>query len=288
MSEENIPKDSESIEKALSTQNSQGDDTIQLKINRSKNELSFVNPVTGKAITIKAIIEDDDEDEEDEEDSEERPAPLPPDEFRDVLKQLDDLGITWSAGVPPTPRFKKGFEKSQTFGEEYFQIQKKYPRFPRELGAVIMNALAGTNQPEALIGNEEDVKKKVEIIHEVLITPEYRSEFFFRHAIKVPYFEEADWEVVIKAYERDVKEMPKSAYALLSLAFRNPVDSTLPIEEGSMEYVRPQFVTAAVNEYLLDKLITQLTAARAALEKAQQAVRLLNDQTESSEENTDE
>jgi hypothetical protein len=266
------------------------EESIQLKINKTTNELTFINPATGKAVTVRAIVEEEkkDDDEEDEEDEDINEGPLSPEEFRTVLNALDELGVTWGADIPPIPRFKKGVEPGQSFGAEYFKIQRSYPNFPGELGGVILAAIMGSKQHPSLVGDEDVLKEKVAILNEVLITPEYRSEFFFKHAIKVPYFEDADWEIVIKAYERAVKPMPKSAYALLSLVFRKPADTTLPIDEASYEYRRPDFVTVAVNKYLLDKLINLLTEARTALGKAQRQADLFEEQIEADEVQTDE
>lgn len=280
MSEENLQtSDQETV-----LPENKGEQIIQLKINRENNELSFLNPITGRNITVKALIQE----EKKQEEADVKRTPLTPEEFRAVLNSVDALGLTWSADIPPRPRFKKGVEPSQTLNPEYHKIQKKYPNFPRELAGVILVALMENKQPPDLVGNEDELKEKVAALRETLITPEYRSEFFFKHAIKVPYFEDADWEIVIKAFERAVKPMPKSAYALLSLVFRRPVDATLPIARGSNEYRRPDFVTVAVNEYLLNKLITLLTEAKAALSKAQQVADLLDDQVEFSEVKTDE
>jgi hypothetical protein len=263
-----------------------GEEIIQLKINRENNELSFVNPINGKLVTIKALIQEEEKPEEREKE-EVKTSPLSPEEFRTVLKNIDELGFTWSADILPVPRYKKGVESSRTFNPEYYKIQRKYPMFPRELAAVIIAALMGTKQDAALVGSEDDLKDKIAAIW-TLLTPEYRSEFFFKHAIKVPYFEDADWEVVIKTYERGVKDMPRIAYALLSLAFRRPVDPTLPIDQGSREYRKPEFVTVAANEYLLDKLIGLLVNAKEALEKAQQSAASLEEHTAEDEEQTDE
>lgn len=275
MSEENLQKVPEGeAQEGDSAPESHGPETIELRINKARNELTLVDPSTGHSVAIKAIIiEEDEEEDNNREEVKRLRRPLTPDEFREVFIKLNELGITWSADVPPLPRFKEGVERSETFTDEYLQIQRNYNRFPRELGALIVNELMGKPQSPALVGGDEDVQKKLAILREALpVNGSYRSEFFFKHAIKVPYFEDADWEVVVKAYERGVKDMPKIAYALLSLAFRKPVDPTLPIEEGSeqFKYSRPDFITVAANEYLLDKLIVQLVEAREALDKAQQ------------------
>lgn len=273
----------------LAVPEQRAEESIQLKINKATNELTFTNPATGKTVTVRAIIEEGNEEEDDDDDENIKEGPLSPEEFRTVLNALGELGVTWSADIPPIPRFKKGVEPGQSFSVEYLRIQRNYPNFPGELAGVVLAAVMGNRQQASLVGSEDILKEKVAILHETgLVTPEFRSEFFFKHAIKVPYFEDADWEIVIKAYERAVKPMPKSAYALLSLAFRKPADTTLPIDEASLEYRRPDFVTVAVNEYLLDKLITLLTEAREALGKAQRQADLFEEQIEADEVQTDE
>jgi hypothetical protein len=130
----------------------------------------------------------------------------------------------------------------------------------------------------------KELERKAAVI-ENLLTQEYRSEFFFKYAIKVPYFEDIDWEVVVKAYERGTTIMPKIAYALLAITLRNPVDTTLSVEEGANEHREPEFITVAVNEQLVDLLTSRLIEIKAALEKAQQAADSLTEKAEEKEAN---
>ncbi len=72
--------------------------------------------------------------------------------------------------------------------------------------------------------------------------------------------------------------MPRVAYALISLALRNPIDTTLPLERGAPENRETQFVTVALNETLIDKLLAELALVKKHLEKAQKAAHLLEEQ----------
>lgn len=272
MSEENIQKTPEE-------KREQDGKSIELTINKATNEIIFRDSTGEIYIVQPKVIEPEIEDEPDRE-------PLTVDEFRFALEKLDALGITWTTDIPPHPVFKKGIKRSKSFRDEYHQLQKKYPQFPHELGAVIFNALLGSKQSPLIVGSEETLKEKAALINQVLLTQEYRSEYFFKFAIKVPYFEEIDWEVVIKAYERGTRNMPKIAYSLLSLSLRDPIDTTLSLEEGANESRDVKFITVAVNEHLIDRLIGRLTDAKNALEKAQRAV--LSEQNALEEEYADE
>lgn len=228
-------------------------DEFIVKVNRETNEIILKDPRTGKETPIKARLEDEPEIG--------IRKPLTVDQFRDAWERLEKLGITWTTDVPPLPTFKEGLEEAADFIERYKEIQKEFPTFPRELGTVILHQLM-----HAGVGVEID--QKAEIVRS-LLTQKYRSEFFFKYAIKVPYFEDIDWEVVIKAYERACHGMPKIAYALLMLTFRNPVDTTLTVEDAANEYREPEFITVAVNEELIDNLLAKLSVIRTALTKAQ-------------------
>jgi hypothetical protein len=239
-----------------------GLEEIVLKINRATNELIFSDPKTGKETKIKAKFV-----EEEQEPALTLKAPLGLDEFREVLERLNKLGVTWNTDIPPTPVFKKGWERNEEFWKEYWNIQTQFPGFPTELADVVFQAFL---HPKS----DKEIDKKVELVSD-LLSQEYRAEFFFKYAVKVSYFEDIDWEVVVKAYEKGAEVMPKIAYALLSLILRNPLNTTLPLEEAANEHREPEFITVAVNETLIDKLIGRLTEVKTALERAQAATKFL-------------
>lgn len=233
-----------------------------VKVNRETNEIVFKNPRTGTETTLKAKVEDD------------RYNPLTVDAFSSVWQRLSNLGITWTTEIPPAPKFLEGYKRDEEFWKEYAAIQREFPNFPREVGAAVMNALLGP-RPE-----EEDDEKAL-IIKE-LLTQKYRSEFFFKYAVKVPYFEDIDWEVVIKAQERNVTYMPKIAYALLMLSFTDPIDPSLNLEDAADEIREPEFMTVAVNEDAIDRLMEKLITIKAALIRTQQLAESLTETEESS------
>lgn len=269
MSEENLQKPADGgVENPPATLENQSEATIELTINRSTNELAITDPVSGKTFKIKAKIIEHDDQGKGGEDATGKTKPLTVDEFRAVLREVDDLGLTWVAHYPTRPIFKKDAKFDESFREKYIQIQNNYPHFPQEMSSLIAYALLGHKQSPDVVGDEDTLKEKAALLHQTLLTREFRNEFFFKFAIKVPYFEDIDWEIVVKAFERGVKEMPKVAYALLSLTIRDPVDTTLSLEECGTEYRTPKFVTVAADGILLGKLITRLSEAKSALEKA--------------------
>jgi len=236
-------------------QNPEPFDEFVVRVNRETREFIVKDLKTGNETVIQAKAEDETEDRSEPKKS------LSVDEFRKAWNRASQLGLTWTTDVPPIPVLKTGHTPGPSFKKEYRALRKDFPNFPRELGTIVLHTLLHPHK-------HEGADEKVEIIKD-LLTQEYRSEFFFKYAIKVPYFEDIDWEVVIKTHERGVAKMPKIAYALLMLTFRNPVNSTLSVEDAANEYREPEFITVAVNEELIDGLINKLTTTRNALEAAQ-------------------
>lgn len=95
----------------------------------------------------------------------------------------------------------------------------------------------------------------------MVLTDEYRADFFFKHALKVPFFESIDWEVILKTHEKGVKGSVSVPYALLMLTFHN----TNP-RLGELDV--HQNITVAVNRDLIDKMLATLTEVRTALEES--------------------
>lgn len=232
------------------------------KLNRETNEIVFKNPKTGKETTIRPKTDD------------EKYSSLSASEFASVWQRLSKMGITWTTEIPPVPEFLEGHKRDAEFWKEYAEIQRDFPNFPREVGAAVMNALLGPKP-----GEEQDEKA---LIIKDLLTQKYRSEFFFKYAVKVPYFEDIDWEVVIKAQEKNVTHMPKIAYALLMLSFTDPVDVSVDLENAANEIREPEFMTVAVNEDAIDRLMGKLTTIKAALIKTQKLAESLTETEESS------
>lgn len=254
MGEQNLEK---KITPPATTEPPSGLDEIVLRINRATNELVFADPKTGKETKIKAKFI------EGEKEAFELKQPLTVDEFQRVWEKLRELRVTWNTDIPPTPVFEAEYKRDEEFWSEFTEIQHKYPNFPNELGEVILHALL--HHPST-----KEVDKKVQIINS-LLNQEYRAEFFFKYAVKVSSFEDIDWEVVVKAYEKGTERMPRIAYALLSLVLRSPVNTTLSLEEAANQHLDPEFITVAVNEKLVDKLIDRLMEIKFALEKTQAA-----------------
>ena len=235
----------------------------ELILNKVKDELTFIDPVSGKPITFKTrIIEEESKKEEEHE-------PLTPDEFRKTLRRIDDLGLTWTADIFPCVKAKTPETEDALASEEFAEIQKKYPQLPRELHVATSYFLTGNKAYTHWVGTEDDLKKKAAIARELLISSDYRSEFFFKYAIKVPYLRDIDWEVVFKLFEKSVKGSPAISYGLLTLALRDPFITGRP--------ANVQHITVAVDENLVNKLLTILNEVKAKLEKARQITEQLND-----------
>lgn len=285
MSEENIHKEAaEETDKSDSAPVNEGAERFEVILNKNTNEL-IIKESSGRTFVIEPKLI---ETKKKQRESEGEIKPLTPEEFKSVFEKLDALGITWTTDIPPAPTFKEDFMPSSSFVEEYPEIQKAYPRFPRELSSVILYALAGRTLPNPTVGNDEEIQQKIDSVGR-LLTQEYRSEFFFKYAIKVPSFESIDWEVVIKTFERGIITiMPKTAYALLNLTLRHPIDTTLSIQRGANEYRAPEFITVAVNEKSVENLMGALIDVKDALEKAQKMAGSLTDPIKPEEGGEDE
>ena len=256
MSEENLHKEKNTEKKAEIGRASEH--SLDLTINRAKSELSIRNPESGETFTLKVNIE------EEEEAALKLRKPLTSDEFQKVFESIDALGLTWTADIWPQLKSKTGGgTDSALTSRELEALTAEYPHFPSELGSVVFYLLAGTKPPAEIVGSDEVLEQKAEFLRKALISPAYRSEFFFKHAIKVPYFADLDWEVVVKTFERGVKESPGIAYALLSLQFRHPVSDPRSRPRP------PQNLTVAVNEQLVDQLMRYLYDLKLALQKTQ-------------------
>lgn len=239
----------------------------EVVINKATNELTFTDPVSGQTATLKVNVIEEEEDEDEEE-----LEPLTPDEFREVLQQIEALGLTWTADRYPRIKAKDVKSEGALFSGAFEEIQGEYPGLPRELSVVLSYALTGNKAFIAggvdAVGGEDFLEQKSETVRELLITPDFRAEFFFKHAIKVPYFESIDWEVVLKTYEKNVGRPVGVPYALLLLTFHNTNPKASKIDEH-------QNVTVAVDEGLIDRLMGTLLEVKLALENSRELTDVL-------------
>lgn len=181
-------------------------------------------------------------------------------EFRSVLHKIDNLGFTWTSELPPSLVTKDGVANGTFASKKLEEIQNTYPEFPNALGYVIWYAITGTQPLTDVVGTEEDLQAKSAIVWELLITPEFRDEFFFRHMLKIPSFDNVDWEIVVKTAERGVQRFPGNAYAMVSILL-----------EGNPHYNgKNETVSFAINESRLAKLIKVLDEMRVALQRARE------------------
>ena len=185
---------------------------------------------------------------------------LTPDEFRAVLLEIESLGLTWSTDLPPQLLAKTQDGTGSFASGKLEDIEDRYPNLPNELGYVIWYALTGTEPITDLVGTKEDLEAKAEVVRELLITPEFRDEFFFSQMVKVAFFENLDWEVVVKTSEQGVQRFPGNAYALVTL-----------LMEGNAHYGdKRDTVTFAINETRVERLLGVLIDMRAALQRARE------------------
>lgn len=268
MSEENLQKPAETAISEDTPSISLSED-IEVTINKATNELTIKDPATGRLITFKANIVEPEEDEEDSDEGE-NDEPLSPDDFQEALQRINSLGLTWTIDRVLEVSPKNPESEDALYSEEFKEIQLTYPTLPRELTAVVYHTLTGRDAPESIVGNKDDLKKKVAVVRNLVITPELRSEFFFKNAIKVPYFESVDWEIVLKTHERGVADMPGSAYALLLLTFHNTNSRVSRIDEHENK-------TVAADINLVNKLIRTFVDIKTALEDAQRLTKLFNE-----------
>lgn len=268
MSEENLqnPADISNEVDAASPESEE----IKVTVNKATKEFTIKDLTTGKVITLKANVTEEEDEEEDEDSDEDEYEPLSPEAFRDALKRVDDLGLTWSADRALHVKPKQPELEDALYSEDFSKIQAQYPSLPRELTAVVFHALTGKDAPESVVGSDADLEKKIAAVRDFIITIEFRSEFFFKHAIKVPYFESVDWEVVVKTSEKNVKDMPGTAYALLLLTFHNTNPTVGRLDEH-------QNITVAVDINLVNKLIRTFVDIKTALEDSRYFTESVNE-----------
>src|SRR6266705_1022516 len=170
-------------------------EAYEITVKKATNEIVIKDPTSGQTVRLRGTLDvADDEDEKEV-------KPLPPAQFRTALQQLDTLGLTWTADSIPAIKAKGDVGDAAIAGEELAKLQREYPHLPGELSLVIAHAITGVKVPSERVGNAEDLKAKAETVRELLITPEFKSEFFFKHSIKLPYLAGMDWEVVFKLVE---------------------------------------------------------------------------------------
>lgn len=235
------------------------DETLEITIRKGTNEVILRNPKDNRIVKLKANFEDAIEEKLGEfEDEDEDIPPLTPEEFEDGLRRIDALGLTFSVDLFPSIVAKNEASPELINSNEFESLQEQYPTLPREVGFVAHNTLTGREDALGLLGGSESFEKKSQIVQELVLTDEYRADFFFKHALKVPYFESVDWEVVLKTHEKGVNGVVSIPYALLMLTFHN----TNP-RVGDLDV--HQNITAAVNLDLIDKMLGTFTKIRAAL-----------------------
>ena len=179
------------------------------------------------------------------------------DEFQSILRRIDALGITWTEDLPPLPKPKDLHDQRGLVSNDFNEILSKYQTLPNELSAVIFHTLLNVDLPIDIFGTEEDLAKKVAAVSELIITPSYRQEFFFKR-LKIPHFVDIDWDIEIKAFERLVESQPIIPYAIISLT----------IEQSLRESEETETIIFAIDEKRIQRLIELLEESKANLEKA--------------------
>ena len=239
------------------------EETLEITINKATKEATLRNSKDNRVIKLKASFEDAVDEIEDDE-----VQPLTPEQFEDGVKRLDILGLTFSVDLFPSIMSKNESSPDIINAEEFEDIQNSYPLLPREVGLVAHNTITGNSHGMDLLGGQEFFEKKSEIAKELILTNKYREDFFFQHALKVPYFESIDWEINLKTHEKGVKNNISVPYALLMLSIHN----TNP-KLGRLDM--HQNITVAANRALIEKLLVSLTEAKLALEESEKMREIL-------------
>lgn len=225
----------------------------EIVFNKRTGEMSLTSPKGEKILIKTSVVE--------EEDNEFQPEPLGVAEFNFALTRLDELGFTWSADNPPMIRAKTGVEEAVFGSDEFFHLQDQFPSLPREIGIVVSFAIMGNTPLADIVGGQEVLDAKVKIVNDLFVTHAFRSEFFFKHAIKVPYLSEIDWEIVMKMHEKGVSAFPGVSYGILSLLLREP---------SSFGFAsKREVITVAVNKSAIERFITIFEEIRDCLESSE-------------------
>jgi hypothetical protein len=237
----------------------------ELIIDRVKNELTFIDQ-TGKPLSVKTrIVEVPDEDADE--------TPLPPmavEDFEKALRAVDSLGLAWTADSTPAVKVKNAGAEDALISEEFEKLQVEYPRLPYEVFLATSYFLTGSKVYAQASGGEENLKKKAVIAGEIVVDADYRNQFFFRSAIKVPYLRDIDWEIVIKLHERGVQGTAGIPYGLLALKLQDPFYSS---RTGNLRHI-----TVAVDEALVNNLLGILTEVQSRLASARRQTDILTNQ----------
>jgi len=228
-----------------------------LIVDRFENELTLIRD-SGQQVSLKAHIIDHSEEDEEDHDL----PPMSPEDFEKAVRAVDKLGLAWTADTVPGVKAKSTETESNLLSDEFEKLQNEYPNLPYEVFLAASYFLTGSAIYAKEAGGLESLKRKAEIARELIVTPDYKSAYFFRAAIKVPYLRDIDWEVVFKLHERGVKEIPGIAYGLLALSLQDPFFTGRP---GSIRHL-----TVAVDEKLVDYLLRILEELKSKLGSAKQ------------------
>jgi hypothetical protein len=229
----------------------------QIILDKTKNEITVTDP-SGNTIAFKAKIIEEEPEEDDE------IPPLEPEEFEQAIRLMDVMGLGWTAGRTPSVKPKNADAEGALVSPEFERLQNTYPHLPFEVFMATSHFLTGSNSFAAIAGGKEKLQQKGQIAGEFIVDHEFRTEFFFRSAIKVPYLKDIDWEVVSKLYERGVTGSPGIAYGLLALSLE---DAFLSNRQNPRRHT-----TVAVDEKTVDHLIKILTEVKTHLAIARQQI----------------
>jgi len=240
---------------------------------KRNNEVTLVGPNDERFTFRTTVIEEEDEEEDDA-----GYEPLTAEEFEKALSAVDALGLAWTADRTPRVKPKTSGSEDALLSEEFESLQRQYPHLPFEVFLATSHFLTGSKTFGHIAGGEENLKKKANIAGRIIVDREYRTEFFFRSSIKVPYLRDIDWEVVSKLYERGVTGSPDITYALLALALQNPFSS------GTEGKPPVRHITVAVDERLVSNLLDVLTEVKTKLVNARRQTDISSEQLELEEQ----
>lgn len=230
--------------------------TLEITIRKDTNEIILRDPAENKIFRLKPVSESPPEYAE--EDQQDEDGILTPEEFEDGVSRIYKLGLEFSADLSPQLFVSNEENADLIDGSELRKIQSRYPKLPREVGLVAHNSITGQKVGVISLGGPDFYAKKEVTAKNFIINTKYKEDFFFKHALKVPYLKELDWEVNMKLHEKGVRDSPNIPYCLLRIVYA---------ESDSRGLGSDYSVTMAIGRSNIDQFIAALTDLRAALEK---------------------
>ena len=188
-------------------------------------------------------------------------SPADADDFADVLKKLDEIGLHFD-------EFGVLEALSDTSQDLVRALAKRHPTIPREVSHLVDVLLSGVTPASEIVGDSdtESLGKKLAAIENYVLNEELKDRYFVRRMSKAPVVTDLDWGVGIRTAERGWKGDSGIPFAELALTLTsyNRIDGPDDV------------VHACVDEAMLSRLVDQLSDALAALRRTKQVARQID------------